>query len=348
MNVNKIDDLLALPGSDLKLISGAITATVSNVSTPANLKKGSLVFISSKDHWQQCLIGKPAIVIAHESLLIANAPKDMCLLSTRNIKKAMTYILPLFDQSPYNSSTGIHATASIAPDAVLGKNISVGAHATIGTKARLGDNCVLGPGVVIEDSAVVGDNTILHAHVVVGYNCVIGSHCKISSHTTIGSDGFGFFTDNQYTHSKVPQIGNVSIGDQVEIGSNCCIDRATIESTIIGTGSKMDNLCHIGHNCTIGENAMIAAGFFVAGSTHLGKRFTTGGNTVVSTQLNVADGVMLGGRSTVTNHITEAGQYAGYPLQPLKDALKTISTLGTIVEMRKKINLILKTLSLKE
>lgn len=348
MNINTLDDLLSLAGADLKLISGMLKSTVNTVSTPANLKKGSLVFVSTKEHWMLCLAAQPAIVITAETVVPSQIPQGICVLSTPNIKKTMTVVLALFDKSPQKSFSDIHPSATISADAIIGRKVSIGAHCIIGKSVRIGDNSSIGPGVILEDFVEIGKNTTLRGHVFVGHHCLIADRCDIHAHTTIGSDGFGFYTDPQYQHFKVPQIGNVIVEDDVEIGANCCIDRATIDSTIIGQGSKLDNLCHIAHNCSLGENSLIAAGFFVAGSTQLGKRFTTGGNTVVSAQLRITDDVMLAGRSTVTNHISQAGQYGGYPLQPLKDALKTISTLGTIVEIRKKLNLVLKTISRKD
>ncbi|OYZ23202.1 MAG: hypothetical protein B7Y39_06075 [Bdellovibrio sp. 28-41-41] len=348
MSLNKLEDLLNISDSDLKHISGNITSAIHFVSTPEKIKKGSLVFVSSKEQWTLALEGGAGVIIALEKILPTDIPKTVSAFTTKNIKLTMTQVLPLFDKSSRKFHKGIHQTAVVSNQAIIGKNVNIGAHCFVGKNVKIADGVNIGPNSVIEDDVTIGEGTTLHAQVFVGHSCVIGNRCDIHAHTTIGSDGFGFYTDNQYRHYKVPQIGNVVIDDHVEIGASCCIDRATIDSTFIGAGSKLDNLCHIAHNCTVGENSLIAAGFFVAGSTHLGKRFTTGGNTVVSTQLSVADGVTLAGRSTVTNDIPEGGQYGGYPLQPLKDALRTISTIGNIVEMRKKIALILKTLSIKE
>lgn len=348
MSVNKLEDLLNISDTDLKHISGNITSPIHLVSTPEKIKKGSLTFVSTKEQLTLAIHGGAGAVIALERILPTDLPKNVSLFSTKNIKLTMTQVLPLFDKSLRKFHKGIHQTAIISTQSFIGKNVNIGAHCFVGKNVNIGDGASIGPNCTLEDDVIIGEGTILHSHVFVGHSCVIGQRCDIQAHTTIGSDGFGFYTDNQYKHYKVPQIGNVVIGDHVEIGASCCVDRATIDSTTIGSGSKLDNLCHIAHNCTVGENSLIAAGFFVAGSTHLGKRFTTGGNTVVSTQLFVADGVTLAGRSTVTNDIREGGQYGGYPLQPLKDALRTISTLGNIVDMRKKISLILKTLSLKE
>lgn len=348
MAVGKLEDLLNISNTDLKHLYGNINSTIHSVSTPETVKKSSLVFVSTTDQWAAAVEGGASIIIALEKVIPTDLPKNISIFATKNIKLTMTQVLPLFDKGAKKFHRGIHQTAVVSPHATIGKNVNIGAHCFIGKNVKISDGVSIGPCSVIEDDAIIGENTILHAQVFVGHSCVIGNRCDIHAHTTIGSDGFGFFTDNQYHHYKVPQIGNVIIGNNVEMGASCCIDRATIDSTTIGSGSKLDNLCHIAHNCAVGENSLIAAGFFVAGSTRLGKRFTTGGNSVVSTQLHIADGVTLAGRSTVTNDIAEGGQYGGYPVQPLKDALRTISTLGNIVEMRKKLNLILKTLSIKE
>jgi UDP-3-O-[3-hydroxymyristoyl] glucosamine N-acyltransferase len=138
----------------------------------------------------------------------------------------------------------------------------------------------------------------------------------------------------------------VCIGDEVEIGGNCSIDRGTLSSTFIRSGTKVDNICHIAHNCDLGEDGFYTAGFMMAGSTKIGRRFMTGGNSVVSAHLTLADDVVLAGRSTVTNDVKEAGQYGGYPLQPVKDALKTIVSLGQINDIRKNLNKVMKRLGI--
>jgi UDP-3-O-[3-hydroxymyristoyl] glucosamine N-acyltransferase len=138
----------------------------------------------------------------------------------------------------------------------------------------------------------------------------------------------------------------VKIGDKVEIGSNCAVDRATLTSTYIRSGTKLDNICHIAHNCDLGENGFYAAGFMMGGSTKIGRQFVTGGCTVVTAHVTLADNVVLAGRSTVTNDVLEAGQYGGYPLQPLKEAMKTSINIGQLNEFRKKLNRVMKHLHL--
>jgi UDP-3-O-[3-hydroxymyristoyl] glucosamine N-acyltransferase len=213
----------------------------------------------------------------------------------------------------------------------------------IGARASLGDGCLIGAHTVVENDACIGADTILHPHVFVGAACEIGSACEVHPHTTIGSDGYGYAKDASGRPRKIPQLGTVKIGDEVEIGGNCSIDRATLTATYIRSGAKLDNICHIAHNCDLGENGLYTAGFMMAGSTTIGRNFVTGGNSVVGAHLKVADDVILAGRSTITNHVTAAGQYGGYPLQPLREALKTLVTIGQLNEMRKSLKGLIKT-----
>jgi UDP-3-O-[3-hydroxymyristoyl] glucosamine N-acyltransferase len=147
---------------------------------------------------------------------------------------------------------------------------------------------------------------------------------------------------------KISHLGNVKIGDAVEIGGNCAIDRATLTSTYIRSGAKLDNICHIAHNCDLGEDGFYTAGFMMGGSTKIGRNFMTGGNSVVTAHVTIADHVTLQGRSSVTNDILEPGAYGGYPLQPLKEAIKTAVSLSHLNEIRKNLYRVLKHLNLVE
>jgi len=218
----------------------------------------------------------------------------------------------------------------------------------IGAFAQVGDDCWIGATFVLEKSVRLGQWTIIHPQVFVGADCEIGNDCEVHPHTTIGSDGFGFATDEKFKHHKIPQLGRVIIEDRVEIGANCAIDRATLTETRIRSGTKFDNLCHIAHNCEVGEDCLFAAGLFIAGSSKMGSRITCGGNVAITAHVKITDNVALAGRSTVTNHVDEPGQYGGYPLQPLKQALKTIASLGHISELRKSVTKILKHLELPD
>ena len=218
----------------------------------------------------------------------------------------------------------------------------------VGANAVIGNGCCIGSHSVIECGARLGENTLLHPHVFVGAGCVLGRDCEVHPHTSIGSDGFGYAVGPSRRPQKLSHLGNVCIGDEVEIGSNCAIDRATLTSTHVRSGTKIDNLCHIAHNCDLGEDGFYTAGFMMAGSTTIGRRFMTGGNTVVSSHLKLADDVVLAGRSTVTADIPQAGHYGGYPLQPLKDAMRTLAALGQLTTLRRNVNRMLKALQLPD
>src|SRR5437879_3853100 len=169
----------------------------------------------------------------------------------------------------------------------------------IGARVSVGDGCFIGAHTVVENDARIGAATILHPHVFVGAACEIGSACEIHPHTTIGSDGFGYAKDASGRPRKIPQLGTVKIGDAVEIGGNCAIDRATLTATYVSSSAKLDNICHIAHNCDLGENGFYTAGFMMAGSTTIGRNFMTGGNSVFGPDLRVADDGVLAAHSEV-------------------------------------------------
>lgn len=348
MKTLDISQLLNFSEKGLIFLSGAKNGAIKGVSTPENILKDSLVFISKPEHIELCKRGQPLVVVATQNLKeLLNQSFSFTLFTVKDLKPAMGLLLQLLDDKSERFSDQIHPSAIIAKSAVIGKQVRIGAYSIIDENTVIGNNTIIGPHCVIQKNSKIGDNSLLHGFIFLGADCEIGSHCELHAHTTIGSDGFGFVTDKNYTHTKVPQIGKVIIEDQVEIGAHCCFDRATLSETRIKKGTKIDNLCHFAHNCTVGENSLIAAGFFVAGSSQLGARFTTGGNSAVSTHIHVCDGVTLAGRSTVTNNVTEPGQYGGYPLQKIRDALKTISTIGNLVEMRKTLAKISQHLNIK-
>ncbi|MBX9769071.1 MAG: UDP-3-O-(3-hydroxymyristoyl)glucosamine N-acyltransferase, partial [Bdellovibrionales bacterium] len=170
----------------------------------------------------------------------------------------------------------------------------------------------------------------------------------VQPHSTIGSPGFGFATDQQGLHHPIPQIGFVQIDSDVSIGANCAIDRGTFGPTRIGSGTKIDNFAHIAHNCEIGKNCMITAGIIIAGSSKLGDWVVTGGSVRITDHVEIASKVQLGGNSAVTKDVPTAGAYGGHPLQPLKEYLRTTSSLPHLPEIRKTLNRILEKLNLEK
>ena len=320
---------------------------------PREAGDGSLVFVSEEAQLAAVAELKPAIVILQAKLAGRMDPRAMtggCWLSVRNVPMGMALVLRHFDRKCLRFSQWgeRHATAVVHDTAIIGKSVFLGPYCVIGAGAIIGDGCLIGSHAVIENEARIGAGSIIHPHVFVGAGCELGQRCEVHPHTTIGGDGFGYAVDPDGKPRKISHLGNVVIGDEVEIGGNCAIDRATLSSTYIRAGAKLDNICHIAHNCDLGENGFYTAGFMMGGSTKIGRQFMTGGNSVVTAHVTIADNVSLSGRSSVTNDVPLPGHYAGYPLQPLKEAMKTAVSIGQLNEIRKNLNRVMKLLKIDD
>jgi UDP-3-O-[3-hydroxymyristoyl] glucosamine N-acyltransferase len=338
-----------IPGDLLHYIQGPLSAKVLKILPPENATPEALVFVSKADQLEKALKQNASIVIAHKSLKIPEK-SHACFFTTPNVQLAIATVGELFDKKiqRFQQEEHIHPKSAVHPTARLGKNVIVGPCAVIGAEAHIGDNSIIGANSVIESHVHIGHNTIVHPLVYIGTYCQVGSYCEIHPHTAIGADGFGFVALKDSHPVKIPQLGRVVIGDHVEIGAGCTVDRASMTETILRSGVKLDSQCHIAHNCELGENSRAAGGFMMAGSSKLGKNFLCGGSAVISDHVNITDDVMIAGLSGVTKDITEPGQYGGYPLQPLKDSLKTLASTVHLLKMRKQVSRILKHLNLSE
>jgi UDP-3-O-[3-hydroxymyristoyl] glucosamine N-acyltransferase len=337
-----------------KYLAGSLDAVASQCHVPGAAGPASLVFVSDLAQLACARERGAAILIVSRTmgteLSAADAGLFGCSFMVGDVSMGMARLLQHFDhkRERFTQWGERHATAIVHESATIGANVHLGPYSVIGADAVIGDGCCIGSHTVVENGARLGDNTLLHPHVFVGAGCILGHDCEVHPHTSIGSDGFGYAVGPSRRPQKLSHLGNVCIGDEVEIGSNCAIDRATLTSTYVRSGAKVDNLCHIAHNCDLGEDGFYTAGFMMAGSTTIGRRFMTGGNTVVSSHLKLADDVVLAGRSTVTADITEAGHYGGYPLQPLKDAMRTLAALGQLSALRRNVNRMLKAMQLPD
>ncbi|HTV95728.1 MAG TPA: UDP-3-O-(3-hydroxymyristoyl)glucosamine N-acyltransferase [Steroidobacteraceae bacterium] len=330
-------------------LQGDLQSSASECRSPEDAAAGTLIYVGKPEQLENALLNETAIVIVHRSLadrVRASGHPDTCVFSVAGIPLAMAALLKYFDHKSerFTQWGQHHPTAVVHARARIGSDVFLGPYCVIGAEASIGDGCLIGSHAVVENGAHIGARTILHPHVFVGAACTVGEDCEIHPHTSIGSDGFGYALGPDGRPRKIPHLGNVQIGDEVEIGSNCAIDRAKLTSTYIRSGAKLDNICHIAHNCDLGENGFYTAGFMMAGSTKIGRSFSTGGNSVVSAHLTLTDNVTLAGRSTVTSDITEPGQYGGFPLQPLREALKTMATIGYLNEIRKNLARVMKSL----
>jgi UDP-3-O-[3-hydroxymyristoyl] glucosamine N-acyltransferase len=334
-------------------LHGNLEIAATHCHVPEEALPQSLVYVTDIAQLSEARRHRPAILIVHADVvdrICVIADGDSCCFSVKNISMGMAILLKYFDAKScrFTQWGELHPTAVVHCEAIIGKGVFLGPYCVIGAGAYIGDGAMIGAHSVVENGAKIGARSILHPHVFVGAACQIGEDCEIHPHTTIGSDGFGYAVDSDGKPRKISHLGNVQIGNGVEIGSNCAIDRATLTSTFIRSGTKLDNICHIAHNCDLGENGFFTAGFMMGGSTKIGRQFVTGGNSVVTAHITVGDNVMLSGRSSVTSDVPTAGAYGGYPLQPLKEALRTAVNIGHLNEIRRNLKRVMKHLHLSE
>ena len=340
--------------SDLfTFLQGDLAMRASTCDSPEQACIDSLVYAAEIAQIEQAHLRRASILIVDVRLahhVRGLAAPSACIFTVHAIPMAMAVLLRYFDQKAERFAQWgeRHATAVVHPTASIGEGVLLSPYCVIGARTVIGAGCRVGSHVVLENDVRIGARTLLHPHVFVGAGCEVGRDCEIHPHTSIGSDGFGYAVGSDRRPVKIPHLGNVIIGDEVEIGSNCAVDRAKLSSTRIRDGAKLDNICHIAHNCDLGENGLYTAGFMMGGSTKIGRQFVTGGNSVVTSHVTIADNVMLQGRSNVTNDIDAAGAYGGYPLQPLREALKTAVSLGQLNELRKNLNKLMRALTAKD
>lgn len=252
-----------------------------------------------------------------------------------NPRVAFTTLLTLFTPK-IDVQPGIHPAAVVSPTAKLGSNVSIMAHVVIDEHVTIGDNTIIYPHTYIGREATIGTNSLIYSNVTVRENCHIGDRVIIQSGAVIGSDGFGFITVSG-RHQKVPQVGNVIIENDVEIGANTCVDRATTGSTIVKQGTKIDNLVHLAHNVVVGENCFFVAQTGIAGSTKIGNNVTFAGQSGSAGHITIGDNCVFAARSAPINDIPPNSFYAGFPARPHKEWLRSEAAVGRLPELIKKI-----------
>lgn len=267
----------------------------------------SISFLANMAYEHYLYTTDASIVIINRDLKLQKAVKGTCtLIKVDNAYECFAKLLETYQQMK-GSKTGIEQPSFIAESAKLGENCYVGAFAYIGENVTIGNNVKIYPNTYVGDNTTIGDNTILFSGVKLMDETVVGKNCIFHAGVVIGSDGFGFTPDESNVYNKVPQIGNVVIEDDVEIGGNTVIDRATMGSTVIKKGVKLDNLVHIAHNVVIGENSAIAGQVGIAGSAKIGKNCMMGGQVGVAGHLTVADGTKIAAQSGIGANIKKEG-----------------------------------------
>lgn len=307
------------------VVKGTLVGATSHlISAPEQLelaKETEISFIGNKKYekfWQD---SKACAAIVNEDIAIEPG-ENRAFIKVKNADLAMTLVLELFAPAPPLFSSEIHPTAVIDASAKVGAGTRIGANAYIGPNVVLGENVTIYPNVTILDECTIGNNTTIWPGAVVRERCHVGAHCILHPNCTIGADGFGFRPCPEKGLAKIPQIGNVVLGNYVEIGANSSVDRGKFSSTILGDGCKIDNLVQIGHNSILGKFCIMAGNSGLAGSVTLGNGVIIGGSASIKDHTTLGDGVTIGAGSGVTGDVEAGKTMLGYPAVEARTALK--------------------------
>ena len=318
-------------------VEGNPGVAINHLSKIEEAQSGSLSFLANTKYEQYVYTSQASIIIVNEDF-IPSQPVSATLIRVRNSYSAFSILLEKYDEIIKSNKNGIEEYSFIHPTAKLGKDVYIGSFAYIGSNVKIGDGSKIYPNTYVADNVIIGKNVTLYAGVKVYFNCEIGDKSIIHSGAIIGADGFGFVPDGQGSYRKVSQIGNVIVEEEVEIGSNTTVDRATMGSTIIRKGVKLDNLIQIAHNVEIGANTVIAAQTGISGSTKIGENCVIGGQVGIVGHITIANGSNIGAKSGVNNSIKEENMsWNGVPLGTYRDSLKTQVVMKRLPELEKRI-----------
>ena len=299
---------------------------------------GTLSFLSNPKYESYIYTTKSSICIVNASFQPSKPlPETLTIIKVADAYACFAKLLEVYSNLSKKQAL-IEQPSYIDSSAKLGDGIYLGAFTYVGKNVEIGENCSIYPNVYLGDNVKIGKNTTLHPSVSIYDSCIIGDDCIIHAGVVIGSDGFGFAPDENGAYQKVPQIGNVVIEDQVEIGSNSTIDRATMGSTIIRKGVKIDNLCQLAHNVEVGENTAIAAQVGVAGSAKIGRRVMIGGQAGISGHLHIADETKIVAQSGVPSTVKRATTLMGSPSFPIDDFKRSFIGFRKLPQLMNRIS----------
>jgi UDP-3-O-[3-hydroxymyristoyl] glucosamine N-acyltransferase len=318
-------------------IHGNPNATVHSFGKIEEAVEGQLAFLANPKYEEYLYLTKASIIIINEAQELKESI-NTTLIRVPDAYSAFATLLQTYEQLKAKQLTGIQEPSFVSKKATIGKDVFVGAFSYIGDHVKLGNNVKIYPHSFIGNNVVIDDDSILHPGVKIYHDCKIGKGVIVHAGTVIGGDGFGFAPQNDGTYKKVPQIGNVIVEDGVEIGSNCTIDRATIGSTIIQAGAKLDNLIQIAHNVEIGNHTVIAAQTGVSGSTKIGNKVMIGGQAGIVGHITIADGSRINAQSGVSKSLkTPNSVVTGSPAFDYTSTLRSQAVFRTLPEMEKRI-----------
>ncbi|MFY8025604.1 MAG: UDP-3-O-(3-hydroxymyristoyl)glucosamine N-acyltransferase [Sediminibacterium sp.] len=318
-------------------IEGDANAMVVSFGKIEEAKPSQISFLANPKYEDYLYSTDASVVIVNQSLQL-KAPVKATLIRVPDAYSAFAVLMTKYQEMAANQLTGIQTPSYIASSASMGDSVYIGAFVFVSDHVKIGNNSKIYPGVYLGDRVSVGENTTIYPGVKIYKDCVIGNNVIVHAGVVIGSDGFGFAPQADGSFTKVPQLGNVVVEDFVEIGANTTIDRATMGSTIIKKGAKIDNLVQIAHNVEIGSSTVIAAQSGISGSTKVGKYVMMGGQTGIAGHLNIADGTRIGGKSGITKSVNEPNKSVnGHPAFDYTTSLRVQAATRNLPETEKRI-----------
>ena len=316
-------------------IVGDPSVTVSNFSKIEEGKAGTISFLANPKYTPYIYTTEADIVLVNNDF-VPEKPIKATLVKVPNAYAALASLLEMVNSATPRKS-GLEEMSFVSPTATLGEEVYVGAFAYIADNVKIGSKSVIHPQVYVGDNVTIGEECILYPGVKIYSNCVIGDRCIIHSGAVIGADGFGYSKESEAYH-KIPQIGNVVIEEDVEIGANSTIDRAVMGSTVIRRGVKLDNLIQIAHNCDIGEHTAMAAQVGVAGSTKIGENCVLGGQVGIGGHITIGKNSQVGAQSGIISNTKEGSEIMGSPAIPVKSFFKSSIIVPKLPDMYRQLN----------
>lgn len=318
-----------------EILKGEIVGnTTQNITAPEQIETASnteITFIGNKKYEKFWPNSKACLAVVNDNIAIEPG-ENRAFIKVKNADLAMSQVLEMYAPPTPLFRSEIHKTAIIDETATIGNGTRIGANCYIGPNVIIAENITIYPNVTILDECTIGKNTIIWSGTVIRERSIIGTDCIFHPNATIGADGFGFRPDPERGLVKIPQIGNVVIGNNVEIGANSCVDRGKFSSTILGDGCKIDNLVQIGHNSKLGKFCIMAGNSGLAGSVTLGDGVVIGGSASIKDHTTIGAGAMVGAGSGVTGDIEAGKVMLGYPAVEAREALKQWAILKRLVK----------------
>ena len=317
-------------------VDGNAQILVHDVSRIEEGRLGTLTFLANPKYTEHLYrTGASVAIVEKDFQPTKPIPKSLTLIRVQDPRAAFALLLDMHQKHQYEK-VGYEQPSYVSPKATIGKGVYIGAFCYVGDGVVIEDGVKIFPNCTIGDNARIGKGTRIHANVSVYAKCVIGADCIIHSGAVIGADGFGFTVNEAGAQEKIPQIGNVVIEDHVEIGANCCIDRATLGSTVIRKGVKLDNLIQVGHNADVGEDTIVVAQAGIAGSSKVGRRVQIGGQVGIAGHLTIADGTRIAAQSGIGSNIA-GGDVQGSPAFAIGEYKRSYVLFRNLPELKQRI-----------